>query len=102
MDSVHGRAPRGPTDGQMPFEISTHGLKSLPELSLADLAVLFSEGCDRPAVEPAHKLHLNIGEQHEDAAAEERNGHCGPGLTCLLYTSPSPRDNLPSRMPSSA
>ena len=22
--------------------------------------------------------------------------------TCLLYTSPSPRDNLPSRMPSSA
>ena len=25
----------------------------------------------------------------------------GPGV-CLLYTSPSPRDNLPSRMPSSA
>ena len=24
------------------------------------------------------------------------------GITCLLYTSPSPRDNLPSRMPSSA
>ena len=23
-------------------------------------------------------------------------------LVCLLYTSPSPRDNLPSRMPSSA
>ena len=23
-------------------------------------------------------------------------------LACLLYTSPSPRDNLPSRMPSSA
>ena len=23
-------------------------------------------------------------------------------MTCLLYTSPSPRDNLPSRMPSSA
>ena len=23
-------------------------------------------------------------------------------IDCLLYTSPSPRDNLPSRMPSSA
>ena len=26
----------------------------------------------------------------------------GHSLICLLYTSPSPRDNLPSRMPSSA
>ena len=25
-----------------------------------------------------------------------------PGMTCLLYTSPSPRDGLLSRMPSSA
>ena len=25
-----------------------------------------------------------------------------PDKDCLLYTSPSPRDNLPSRMPSSA
>ena len=29
-------------------------------------------------------------------------GATGTGKTCLLYTSPSPRDNLPSRMPSSA
>ena len=27
---------------------------------------------------------------------------CGIGMTCLLYTSPSPRDGLLSRMPSSA
>ena len=26
----------------------------------------------------------------------------GPGMACLLYTSPSPRDNKASRMPSSA
>ena len=26
----------------------------------------------------------------------------GPGCSCLLYTSPSPRDGLLSRMPSSA
>ena len=29
-------------------------------------------------------------------------GESATGKTCLLYTSPSPRDNLPSRMPSSA
>ena len=28
--------------------------------------------------------------------------HCTPGETCLLYTSPSPRDRQKSRMPSSA
>ena len=28
--------------------------------------------------------------------------HCGRGFCCLLYTSPSPRDGLLSRMPSSA
>ena len=27
---------------------------------------------------------------------------CGHAITCLLYTSPSPRDGLLSRMPSSA
>ena len=27
---------------------------------------------------------------------------CGVGMVCLLYTSPSPRDQLVSRMPSSA
>ena len=27
---------------------------------------------------------------------------CDPNKTCLLYTSPSPRDGLLSRMPSSA
>src|SRR5680860_1808518 len=29
-------------------------------------------------------------------------GHAGMGSDCLLYTSPSPRDGLLSRMPSSA
>ena len=30
------------------------------------------------------------------------DGHFVPNLTCLLYTSPSPRDATLSRMPSSA
>ena len=38
-------------------------------------------------------------------ALQNTNGASGPiyyGYTCLLYTSPSPRDGLLSRMPSSA
>ena len=30
------------------------------------------------------------------------SGNGGPGMGCLLYTSPSPRDRTRSRMPSSA
>ena len=32
----------------------------------------------------------------------EADGGLGLGMTCLLYTSPSPRDRTRSRMPSSA
>ena len=43
----------------------------------------------------------------KDFAAIQRDGKViafggGPAATCLLYTSPSPRDGLLSRMPSSA
>ena len=37
-----------------------------------------------------------------DARALLMIGVCGGYTTCLLYTSPSPRDGLLSRMPSSA
>ena len=33
---------------------------------------------------------------------ERRDGDSGPFYSCLLYTSPSPRDKRQSRMPSSA
>ena len=35
-------------------------------------------------------------------ALEERKQKIAEGLSCLLYTSPSPRDRTRSRMPSSA
>ena len=38
------------------------------------------------------KPHVNVGTM----------GHIDHGKTCLLYTSPSPRDRTRSRMPSSA
>ena len=36
------------------------------------------------------------------AVVAVRHGEALPGTTCLLYTSPSPRDKRQSRMPSSA
>ena len=42
------------------------------------------------------------GRQRLLAAFDTVNGHFGRLFTCLLYTSPSPRDRTRSRMPSSA
>ena len=42
-----------------------------------------------------------IGQQALDIGVQKAMQH-GVGLICLLYTSPSPRDGLLSRMPSSA
>ena len=44
---------------------------------------------------------LNIGSAKAVAKVLERLVEKG-GISCLLYTSPSPRDGLLSRMPSSA
>ena len=42
----------------------------------------------------------------EDAVSQNTNSseakYLAGGMTCLLYTSPSPRDGTKSRMPSSA
>ena len=42
------------------------------------------------------------GNQHKDGGTPFRGNYAGIGYTCLLYTSPSPRDRTRSRMPSSA
>ena len=46
----------------------------------------------------------DLGEltKHFEARTVRRFGEVVKGYTCLLYTSPSPRDGLLSRMPSSA
>ena len=45
----------------------------------------------------------NIGEVHDGAATmDHMEQEQERGITCLLYTSPSPRDRTRSRMPSSA
>ena len=44
----------------------------------------------------------NMGAQMVREVASKANDVAGDGTTCLLYTSPSPRDKRQSRMPSSA
>ena len=46
--------------------------------------------------------HLEIGSQIVNHSFEDESLTGGISTTCLLYTSPSPRDGLLSRMPSSA
>ena len=46
---------------------------------------------------------VGYGVEYEELADFTKiGGISGKGLTCLLYTSPSPRDLSTSRMPSSA
>ena len=65
------------------------GPDTFMQMGLGEL-VLLSQGAQGETVK---KLQQALG-----VAAD---GQFGPG-TCLLYTSPSPRDGLLSRMPSSA
>ena len=64
-------------------------IKPASETPLSALAM--AELAERAGV-PAGVLNVVVGASSE----------IGPALTCLLYTSPSPRDRTRSRMPSSA
>ena len=69
------------------------------ELEARNTAVLVSSSSSASAFSASSSHHaLNLA---ADAAIPSLNGVAGCA-TCLLYTSPSPRDGLLSRMPSSA
>ena len=55
----------------------------------------------RHGVEVIHEL-VGVGENLQDHIGVVSQFACTQPITCLLYTSPSPRDSSPSRMPSSA
>ena len=73
--------------------------------TLVGLAVkrLLDAGCSPVVVVTRQELQFDVMLQSMDATvvvnADPDAGRTG---TCLLYTSPSPRDGLLSRMPSSA
>ena len=53
-------------------------------------------------VSQRHGFSLSFEEQPIGGSAIDATGEPLPASTCLLYTSPSPRDLSTSRMPSSA
>ena len=55
-----------------------------------------------PALTPQDALHMVREGRADFALVPTENFVDGPVTTCLLYTSPSPRDVEESRMPSSA
>ena len=117
-----GRWERGETSPQ-PWCRPT--LAEALEVSLEELDSMLAEGqpveetldtADEPVEDPEQDRVLSAPWSHRgtvEAAVVLKGGEClvkrrrfvfltGVTLTCLLYTSPSPRDGLLSRMPSSA
>ena len=87
--------------------VITGGSKGLGEAMAAGLAsaganlVLVSRN-EAEAKATAARVAEEFGCQALGFAADVSSQADMEGMTCLLYTSPSPRDGLLSRMPSSA
>ena len=69
-----------------------------PEFTLKLAQMLEQEGADILELGLPHTDPIADGPTNQRAAQEALDS----GMTCLLYTSPSPRDATLSRMPSSA
>ena len=77
------------------------------ECSKCGMSVNASCGkCNEPLVDDVLKLangsEVQISKCPNDHGKIKSPLCCGQDMTCLLYTSPSPRDATLSRMPSSA
>ena len=66
-------------------------------ISAPVLKVVQQLGYEQPSPVQAQSIPILLNGQNLLGTAQT-----GTGKTCLLYTSPSPRDGLLSRMPSSA
>ena len=77
-------------------------ISSLLLINLASISYARSE-CDQLAALEADPLSVSAPVKFADLKAEKVIAACSEAIiTCLLYTSPSPRDQRGSRMPSSA
>ena len=74
-----------------------------PDVLVSELSEISARGIDTSRLFISERAHV-IMPYHVvlDRLEEEARGEAAIGTTCLLYTSPSPRDGLLSRMPSSA
>ena len=102
MDLLIARQPKG-----VLFLGKCGGLKETSEIGnlILPIAAIRGEGTSNdyfppevPAL-PSFKLHKFVSEKIVESNIDYRTGVI---YTCLLYTSPSPRDLSTSRMPSSA
>mgnify|MGYP003378742985 CR=1 FL=1 len=72
--------------------------------AFADVAATFAASADRSTL-GGFLASLDAGVDEErgpDLGWVEARPHAVPVMTCLLYTSPSPRDRTRTRMPASA
>ena len=82
-------------DGKAPPTVAASGGVDQPVSDSQPIQIFV-----RGAPHQTHTLELKLSDTMADVSAEvERLGY---DLSCLLYTSPSPRDLSTSRMPSSA
>ena len=82
-------------DEEQPFEVSVGGaVKTLDD----DFGLRVIFGSPQPYAQQRLASHLMAVRKYEEAAKAK----AAKPKSCLLYTSPSPRDGLLSRMPSSA
>ena len=75
------------------------GILASREVHLIDETVAAAIGAGLPINEPTGSMIVDIGGGTTDVAVLSLGA---PVTSCLLYTSPSPRDRTRSRMPSSA
>ena len=93
-----------------PVVVSSH-INNL-QIKLVNGATISLKGADRPETMRGVSLKFLVMDEYADMKPEVFEQILGPALAdqkgaalfigCLLYTSPSPRDGLLSRMPSSA
>ena len=77
-------------------------------ITVISLSILFSCVQDSPNIQQIENLQFFIDNKENADVIEVEKGlqysviKSGNSSGCLLYTSPSPRDRISSRMPSSA
>ena len=101
----------GMTAGELELAVERHATSKLPDDDLVDIRTLGFRGEALPSIGAVSRMSIVSRAIDADHAFKikieggQKSGLKPAGLsigTCLLYTSPSPRDQRGSRMPSSA